>query len=234
MIKPASSYLGEDAAVKISSGLLALTFVAMGAASQLWQLLVCLMPLAAGSIMITTLNTARLSKVRPTAQSHYCAGLREGGGQGLVGGWGRPVLCVVRACVCIFLCFSFQCLLKWPPSKPPHAPCLLLPLLLSPPLAPPQSVPNNVAGTVMALDMSLGSGLRTVSPLIGTALVQRHGFQGVCVTAAAVLLTSFSAANHLRAPKPKAAAGHGSGGEDAAGVQAQGSTAESPEGKKTD
>lgn len=102
----------------------------------------------------------------------------------------------------------------------------------------PQSVPNNVAGTVMALDMSLSSGLRTVSPLIGTALVQRHGFQGVCVTAAAVLLTTFSAANHLQAPKSKAAGaahdGGGSGGEDVASVRAQGSTARSPDEKKTD
>lgn len=64
-----------------------------------------------------------------------------------------------------------------------------------------------MAGTVMALDMSLGSGLRTVSPLIGTMLVQRHGFQGVCVTAAAVLLTSFSAAGYLRGSEKGGTAG---------------------------
>jgi hypothetical protein len=52
--------------VKISSGLLALTFVGMGASTVLWQLLVCLMPLAAASVMISTLNTARLSKVGGT------------------------------------------------------------------------------------------------------------------------------------------------------------------------
>lgn len=55
-----------------------------------------------------------------------------------------------------------------------------------------------MAGTVMALDMSMGSGLRTVSPLIGTYLVQRYGFQGVCVTAAAVLLASFGTASLLQ------------------------------------
>jgi hypothetical protein len=64
VIKPVSSYLGDEAAVKLSAGLLALTFLAMGAASHLWQLLCCLVPLAAGSVMISTLNTARLSKVR--------------------------------------------------------------------------------------------------------------------------------------------------------------------------
>ena len=61
-----------------------------------------------------------------------------------------------------------------------------------------QSVPNTMAGTVMAMDMSLASGLRTLSPLIGTYLVQQHGFQGVCVTAAAVLLTTFGAAGCLQ------------------------------------
>lgn len=102
VIKPASSYLGEDAAVKISSGLLALTFVAMGAATQLWQLLVCLMPLAAGSVMITTLNTARLSKVRPTAPRHTCASLREGavlGGPSSGGGDQTRAVCV-----CVYFC----------------------------------------------------------------------------------------------------------------------------------
>jgi hypothetical protein len=63
VIKPVSIYLGEGAAVKSSAGLLSLTFLAMGAATHLWQLLLCLVPLAAGSVMISTLNTARLSKV---------------------------------------------------------------------------------------------------------------------------------------------------------------------------
>jgi hypothetical protein len=89
---------------------------------------------------------------------------------------------------------------------------LLLLLLL-------QSVPNTMAGTVMALDMSLGSGLRTVSPLIGTMLVQRHGFQGVCVTAAAVLLTTFSTASYLQ------------GSCRAKGSSSTGSTAASREGR---
>lgn len=64
VIKPVSSYLGEVAAVKVSAGLLGSTFVVMGAAGALWQLLVCLVPLAVGSVMISTLNTSRLSKVR--------------------------------------------------------------------------------------------------------------------------------------------------------------------------
>lgn len=63
VIKPVSKQLGEEAAVKLSSGLLALAFLAMGASSRLWQLMVCLVPLAVGSVMISTLNTARLSKV---------------------------------------------------------------------------------------------------------------------------------------------------------------------------
>jgi hypothetical protein len=64
VIKPVSTYLGEEAAVKLSAGLLGLTYLAMGAATSLAQLMACLVPLAAGSVMISTLNTARLSKVR--------------------------------------------------------------------------------------------------------------------------------------------------------------------------
>lgn len=58
-----------------------------------------------------------------------------------------------------------------------------------------------MAGTVMAVDMSLSSGLRTISPLIGGQLVQRHGFPGVCVTAAVVLLTAFATASFLQPGK---------------------------------
>jgi len=50
----------------------------------------------------------------------------------------------------------------------------------------------------MAMDMSLSSGLRTISPLIGGQLVQRHSFPGVCVTAAVVLLTAFATASFLQ------------------------------------
>jgi hypothetical protein len=57
-----------------------------------------------------------------------------------------------------------------------------------------------MAGTALAVDMSLGSGLRTLSPLIGTALVTRHGFPGVCCAAAGVLLTAFGAASCLARP----------------------------------
>jgi hypothetical protein len=80
----------------------------------------------------------------------------------------------------------------------------------------------------MALDMSLASGLRTVSPLIGTQLVQGQGFQGVCLAAAAVLLVSFSAAGYLQKGDKKAMEGEG-------GVAAAaGGAAESVGQKKTE
>jgi hypothetical protein len=94
---------------------------------------------------------------------------------------------------------------------------LLLPLLL----LLLQSVPSTMSGTVMALDMSLASGLRTVSPLIGTQLVQGQGFQGVCLAAAAVLLASFGAAAYLQKDgqvKEAAAEADAAGGTGAEGV----------------
>lgn len=55
--------MGEAAAVKASSGLLTLAFLAIGGSSRLWQLLLSLVPLAVSTVIISTLNTARLSKV---------------------------------------------------------------------------------------------------------------------------------------------------------------------------
>jgi len=57
-----------------------------------------------------------------------------------------------------------------------------------------------MAGSVMALDLSLASGLRIISPLIGTQLLQQHGFHAVCVAASTVLLACFMAASWLRQP----------------------------------
>lgn len=90
---------------------LAVSFLAMGASRQLWQLLIALLPVAVASVTIVTTNTSRLSK----------------------------------------------------------------------------AVPGSSAGTVMALDMSMGSGLRTVSPLLGTWLLQRHGYGAVCAACAGLL-----------------------------------------------
>lgn len=89
-------------------------------------------------------------------------------------------------------------------------------------LCRPQSVPSSMTGTALAVDMSLGSGLRTLSPLIGTALVTRHGFPGVCVAAAGVLLTAFGAASCLQGPVSVQAAKEGRAGSsaDAVGVTA--------------
>jgi hypothetical protein len=50
-----------------------------------------------------------------------------------------------------------------------------------------QAVPTSQAGTVMALDMSLGSGLRTVAPLLGTWMMQRYGYPYVAGSCAALL-----------------------------------------------
>lgn len=50
-----------------------------------------------------------------------------------------------------------------------------------------KAVPGSSAGTVLALDMSIGSGLRTVSPLLGAWLLERHGYGAVCVTCAGLL-----------------------------------------------
>jgi hypothetical protein len=42
----------------------------------------------------------------------------------------------------------------------------------------------------MALDMSLGSGLRTVAPLLGTWMMQRYGYPYVAGSCAALLVAA--------------------------------------------
>lgn len=181
----------------------------MGACSRLWQLMVCLVPLAVGSIICSTTNTARLSKVC-TVYLYVCFSV--------------CMSCVHVLCQMLLACggqLSFCGTLsianRTPHlhfSQPPAVlrlchPVLCRAMLCAVPchavLCCMQSVPNNMAGTVMALDMSLSSGLRTVSPLIGTYLVQQHGFQAVCCAAAAVLLASFGAASSLGGGSKKAA-----------------------------
>ncbi|WIA17363.1 hypothetical protein OEZ85_014225 [Tetradesmus obliquus] len=53
-----------------------------------------------------------------------------------------------------------------------------------------KAVPTSQAGTVMALDMSLGSGLRTVAPLLGTWMMQRYGYPAVAGSCAALVLAA--------------------------------------------
>jgi hypothetical protein len=55
--------------VRSGCGLLALSFLALGASQQLWQLLACLLPLAVAGVTVATLNVARLTKVR---ELHVC------------------------------------------------------------------------------------------------------------------------------------------------------------------
>eukprot|EP00878_Enallax_costatus_P020788 GHUV01021985.1.p1 GENE.GHUV01021985.1~~GHUV01021985.1.p1 ORF type:complete len:378 (+),score=52.14 GHUV01021985.1:404-1537(+) len=63
LIKPLSSRLGEPKAVILCCGILATAFAIMSVSSQFWQVLGCLLPLACGAVTVSTLNTARLTKV---------------------------------------------------------------------------------------------------------------------------------------------------------------------------
>lgn len=47
---------------------MALSFLALGASQQLWQLLACLLPLAVAGVTVATLNVARLTKVSRSQQ----------------------------------------------------------------------------------------------------------------------------------------------------------------------
>lgn len=55
-----------------------------------------------------------------------------------------------------------------------------------------QAVGPHQAGTVMALDMSIGSGLRTASPLLGIWLFKQYGYSAVCFFMSAVMAIVFS------------------------------------------
>jgi hypothetical protein len=44
-------------------GFLTLAFLGLGLSTRLWQLLLCLIPLAFSTVIVSTLNTARLSRV---------------------------------------------------------------------------------------------------------------------------------------------------------------------------
>lgn len=51
----------------------------------------------------------------------------------------------------------------------------------------PQAVPPSDSGTILALDMSLFSGLRMLSPGVGTFLLHRYGNSSIGFGAAAVV-----------------------------------------------
>lgn len=63
VIRPLSARVGEAAAVRAGVGFLTLAFLGLGLSTRLWQLLLCLIPLAFSTVIVSTLNTARLSRV---------------------------------------------------------------------------------------------------------------------------------------------------------------------------
>jgi hypothetical protein len=64
VIKQASRRLGEATAVRVGCALLALSLLGIGFSQQLWQLLLWLFPSAVATVLVVTINAARLTKVR--------------------------------------------------------------------------------------------------------------------------------------------------------------------------
>lgn len=189
VIKPVSQWLGEVAAVRAGCCLSAVSFLGVAASKQLWQLLVCLMPLAVAGVTVATLNVARLTKVKaePLCSTHI---MQHDESLSLVvqkaspaclpddGDWNWCNLPAFISSVPVSGNLSMDVKVSMHCFA---ADCVIAAVLL-------QAVPTTQAGTVMALDMSMGSGLRTVSPLLGTWMLQRYGYPVVATCCATMLV----------------------------------------------
>ena len=103
--------LGEHRGSQLCVLLMLAGFLGLAACSQVWQLCLVMLPLSAGGLMFTIMNTSQLTK----------------------------------------------------------------------------AVPSSQLGTILAIDMSLGSGLRMLSPAAATALLARFGFYSIGLGAAALV-----------------------------------------------
>lgn len=51
-----------------------------------------------------------------------------------------------------------------------------------------KAVPGRLSGSIVSVDMSIGSGLRMLAPMAGTAALEAHGYPAVCLAAGLSML----------------------------------------------